>query len=193
MQTINSNSPEEIHGPAQVIAEFELRRQGDTRTSRKLFDYADALREIGRFKDALNIYMTLEAASVPEAHRWKVALFKGQTFQDMGRIGDAELAFRDACKLNGSTVAPVYLAGSLSAQERFSEALQVLENARICPGDQDEVLLNIALNKRALGMLEEAKESLLNALILTPDYNDAIIILKDIDAALLLKAGSKYV
>jgi tetratricopeptide (TPR) repeat protein len=170
-------------GPAEIIARSE--RGGiAAMSSRELFDYADALREVGRKKDALKRYEELESLPVPAGKRWLLYLFKGQTLSDMGRFAEAEQLFRSACELDSSTVPRVYLASSLAAQERFAEAAEVLKMALDCEGDRDEVLLNLALNQRTLGQLEEAKISLERALDLTPEYTDAYDVLKDIRAAL---------
>ncbi len=153
---------------------------------RLLFDYADALRRVGRCKEAIAIYQKLEKDGVPEARKWLVFLYKGTTLREMGKFAESEEAFAEACRLDDSTVPRVYLAGVLAAQERFQEAIDVLKEGLDREGDRDEVLLNIALNQRTLGRLEEAKESLKSALLLTPSYPEALAILEDVKAALAI-------
>ncbi len=171
-------------GPAETILRFETQFREYSLSSKKLFDYADAMRRVGRRNDAIKAYHTLDNLAVPESKRWLIALFRGQTFYDMGKYLDAEIAFREACKLEKGTVPRVYLAGSLAAQERFNDAVGILAEAMEYPGDHDEVLLNMALNQRTLGLLVEAKLSLEKALSLRPDYTEDKDVLIDIDAAL---------
>jgi tetratricopeptide (TPR) repeat protein len=71
-------------------------------SSRELFDYADALRQVGRFGDAIEIYNPLESIPVPKSKKC-VYLFKGDALKEMGRILEAENAFRAACKLDQTT------------------------------------------------------------------------------------------
>lgn len=182
--TPNPDPPSKSPGPAETIARFQARSGDVAPSDRELFDYADALRRVGRGHDALKIYGTLEGKGFPDQWQSLVVLFKGQTFREMGRYAEAEGAFRTACELDGSTVPRVYLAGALAAQERFAEAAKVLEDAADLPGDPDEVLLNLALNQRTLGLLVEAQESLQQALLLTPDYPEATALLADVRAAL---------
>jgi tetratricopeptide (TPR) repeat protein len=181
-----SNQEHREPGPAETIVRFELGKNAFP-TSRMLFDYADALRQVGRHKEALQKYAELTAETLPEDKVWLVALFKGETFLEMGKFSEAEQAFRDACHLELSTVPRVYLAASLAAQERFEEAIIVLSDALHCEGDHDEVLLNLALNQRTLGQLEAAQKNLESALTITPDYTSARVALEDISAALSIE------
>ena len=115
-------------GPAEIIKTFESLTPRPTKP-RALFDYADALRQAGRCREALQIYGQLESASIPEAKRWLIFLYKGTTLGEIGRLAEAEQAFRESCRLDSSTVPRVYLAGTIATQERFQEAVQVLEEA----------------------------------------------------------------
>jgi tetratricopeptide (TPR) repeat protein len=175
-------------GPAETIATVELMDR-DTLGTILLFDYADALRRVGRCKEAIDIYLELEKAEVPERRKWLVFLYKGTTLKQMGKFAESEKAYIEACKLDPSTVPRVYLAGVLAAQERFQAAIDVLEDGLDRDGDRDEVLLNMALNQRTLGKLKEAKESLESALKLTPSYPEASAVLEDVNAALSIKAA----
>ena len=171
-------------GPCEVIARFERPGHDFPRTSRALFDYADALRMVGRRSEAMAAYEELEILSVPEDKQSLIFLFKGQALYDQGKFRAAELAFVSACALDESTTPRIFLAGALAAQERFLDAVAVLSEARERPGDPDEVYLNLALNQRALGMLSEAVLSLESALRLTPSYPEAEEQLVDVRAAL---------
>lgn len=173
-------------GPAVTICRFEQKGLEDI-TTRELFDYADALRQVGRREHALLKYRELGEFLVFNKKAWLVDLYKGQTLYDMGKFAEAETSFRDACDGNPATVPRIYLAGALAAQERFEDALEILRSALDSEGDQDEVWLNIALNQRTLGNLEDAQNSLLEALSLSPSYEAAVNALADVRAALSLK------
>jgi len=172
-------------GPIETIIRFEADREAAT--PRQQFDYADALREVGRTRAALRIFLELESAPIPESKRHLVSLFKGATLQQMGRFREAEEAFRQACLLDATTTSRVHLAGLFAAQERFAEAIDVLRAAVICEGNREEAYLNLALNQRALGQLDEARQSLRLALTLSPGYMAARRMLTDIQAALDLR------
>jgi tetratricopeptide (TPR) repeat protein len=178
-----NNQDRQESGPAETIARFEHDKDTPV-TSRSLFDYADALRQVGRQKEALQKYSELATMPVPESKVWLLALYKGQTLFEMGKFSEAESLFRDACFRDVSTVPRVYLAASLASQERFGEAIEVLTDALHCEGDHDEVLLNLALNQRTLGQLVAAQKNLENALSITPDYPSARAVLDDINSAL---------
>jgi tetratricopeptide (TPR) repeat protein len=158
-----------------------------------LYDYADALRRVGRRSEALSIYELLSNKPVPESKSWLVFLFLGETLSEAGRYAEAEAAFRTAVDLKpGTTVTWVYLAGALANQEKFEDAIQVLHNGLAVPGDHDEVLLNLALNLRTLGRLEDAAERLERALKLNPDYDEAREVLEDVrKACAIRKCGNQ--
>ncbi|MCW1926650.1 tetratricopeptide repeat protein [Luteolibacter arcticus] len=173
-------------GPTETIRMFESKSL-DALSSFQSFEYADALRRVGRCKEALAIYQSLEGADVPAKHKWLIPLYKGKTLQEMGRFAESEQALIEACRLDDSTVPRVYLAGTLASQERFHEAIEVLQDGLNREGDRDEVLLNLAFSQRTLGRLKEAKESLELALTVTPSYPEALALLEDVNAAILFE------
>ena len=176
-------------GPAETIVRFE-RNSEEVVTSRSLFDYADALRQVGRRQQALRMYQKLYALPVAESKVWLVSLYIGETLYEMGKFSEAEMSFREACDHDTTTVPRIYLAGSLAAQERFEEALLVLSEALSREGDRDEVWLNIALNQRTLGDLQGAERSLVEALTITPDYPAALVALVDVRNAISVEASA---
>ncbi len=177
--------PDTEKGPVQTIVEFEMLPPTQQRTSRMLFDYADALRTVGRRRDAEKVYNALDLESVPEKKRWLVHLFRGQLCQDAGRYGEAETLFRTAVSLNPlSTVPWIHLAASLAEQEKFEDAVSVLQGAEDLDGDQDELHLIIGYSLRTLGRLPEAQSHLRKALTITPDYPEALETLNDVTAAI---------
>jgi len=175
-------------GPVETIVNFEALCRLDSADSRSLFDYADALRLVGRRKEARQVYKLLEEAKIPVDRRWVVPLFHGQTLFDVGLFVDAEQFFRIAAKLNPDTTVPcVYLAAALASQERFEDAVNVLQEAIHLLGDRDEVLLNLGLNLRALGRLNEAADYLQQSLSLSPQCEEAIEAFDDVKRALECK------
>lgn len=183
-----SNQERPEPGPAERIVRFE-RSKDEIVTPRRLFDYADALRQVGRRQHALLKYAELADLPVPESKVWLVSLYMGETLYEMGRFAEAERSFRQACDRDSTTVPRVYLAGALAAQERFEEALVVLSNALSCEGDTDEVWLNLALNQRTLGDLKGAERSLIEALTISPGYPAALVALADVRTALYIECS----
>lgn len=176
-------------GPAETIARYETRVERDLLTARDIFDYADALRQVGRKRDALAMYDRLNERSIPPGNRWQVSIFKGVALQDKGLFPDAERCFREACEFNSGTPPRIYLAGALAAQEKFVDAIDVLQDAVNLPGDRDEVHLNLALNQRTVGLLEEAITSARTALSISPNYDEAKELLDDLIAAKAIREG----
>ncbi|MDD5271830.1 MAG: tetratricopeptide repeat protein [Methylovulum sp.] len=185
--TTDNTQPEP--GPAEIIARFERQGSGPPKTI-AIFKYADALRQVRRYHEALQNYELLATLPIPKGKAWLVPLFKGQTFFEMGRFAEAEQAFKDAGDDDPSTASRVYLATALRAQERFEAAIEVLTNALDCEGDRDEVLLNLALNRLSLGQWAAAQNNLEQALAITPDYPSAQTVLEDVRAALALGDGA---
>lgn len=152
--------------------------------SRTIFDYADALRQVGRRRESLHFFDQLDLISMPESKRWLVCLYKGQVLMEIGRFSHAAIEFRRACELDTTTVPRVYLARALADQELFLQAIAELEEALKLEGDLDEVHLNIALNQRAIGRLDLSYRSTLRALEITDGYEPAKRLLRDLEAAL---------
>lgn len=154
-------------------------------TSRMLFDYADALREIGRLSEALLAYDELKSYPIPEEKRWLLPLFRGQTLLEAGQHSLAEQSFREALILNPSTtVASVFLASTFTVQEKFDSAIETLRHALYLKGDIDEVLVNLGINLRAKGKLDDALKYVKEALKISPTYPEALELLEDIQSAL---------
>lgn len=173
-------------GPISIVQIHNSSQNKLSLSNRQSYCYADALHQINRFDEALEECARLKEKLINKisgvnAH---VLVLEGRIWTSLRQYKLAEDAFRKALILDDSTVSYVYLAGALARQECFAEAIQVLEKALLINGDTDEVLLNIALNRRAMGQLLEAKVSLELALLLTPDYTEAKEVLNDISAAL---------
>jgi tetratricopeptide (TPR) repeat protein len=176
---------QEEKGPATIIAEFERRSVVQEPTFWMLFDYASALRRVGRRVDAHRVYDSIDRSTVPKGKEWLLYLNHARLYSDEGRFSEAEKFFRSAVSKNpGSTVPWIYLAGSLAEQEKFEDAIAVLLSAVELDGDRDEVYLNLAYSLRTLGRLDQARDCLQRALAITPDYPEAHEELADINAAL---------
>jgi Flp pilus assembly protein TadD len=169
--------------PSATLRTFENTPSSEV-TSRMLFEYADALRLVGRKNDAAAVYSALVSDDrVPESKRWLVPLFMGQTFMEMGKWSLAESSFRIACELNSTTTSPfVFLGASLTAQEKFNDAISVLKSALDIEGDQDEVLVNLAFNMRAIACYEEAADFATRALQIDSGTREAKELLADLQS-----------
>lgn len=143
-----------------------------------------ALWTIGRCAEAEERLLEAHADFWGRDIEW-VEMTLGDVYRDMLRPQEAERWYRQAVASAPGTTAPyIFLAAFLARRERFDEACDVLERARGATGDLDEVNLNLALNRRALGDLERARAAVLSALEITPDYDAARQRLADIDAAI---------
>jgi tetratricopeptide (TPR) repeat protein len=191
IQKLTRGSNDGYCGPATVIAEFECPKISSSPKPRQILNYADALRLVGRFNDALTVLHRLE--SEMEIVNWRVYLFRGQTLRDAGRFSEAEMCFRQTlAMIPESTIPYVFLAEVLTAQEAFSEALGVLSIGVEKEGDSDEIYLNIAINHRALGNLSEAQRNLELSLVLNPEYEEAKALLHDIMSAIVLRDANTH-
>lgn len=143
---------------------------------------AENLRLLGRYSEASAALAQIHDVNVPQL--WLIRLQRGQIASDQGRFDEAEKFFREALQLRpDSTIPYVYLCTCLRAQERFHEAIDLLECSGPLKGDLDELALNLALAYRALGRYDEAIQKLEHALKVSPDYFDAELCLRDCQMA----------
>ena len=150
---------------------------------------AENLLEIGRVSDAERFLKKVR--SPPLEKRWYVELVHGKLFMARHRPRDAEKHFRKAAKLHHASTAPsVFLADCLIQQEKLEEAERILRKALHANGDIDEVFLNLGLVKRAQGDHRRAKQYLLKALEISPDYPSARKVLADVEACLVFGAAT---
>lgn len=170
-------------GPVEMIARLKDEVARAPNSSKKLFDYANSLREIGRFSESIELYDRILSANISRNNKVAVLLNKGQALKDRGLLSEAEAIFRESCNFDDSTVSSVYLAAVLASQEKFVDAISVLEKSVNSEGDLDEVYLNMALSQRALGLLDDSVLSLTKALSISPDYARAEVLLEDIRKA----------
>ena len=141
------------------------------------------LLEVGRISDAECFLNRIKRNAAPKP--WLIEAVIGQLRLAQFRPTVAEQHFRNAWKLGPSSTAPaVFLADCLLRQEKFDEASSVLTEALKTQGDLDEVYLNLGFIKRATGDYHSARNYLLKALEISPDYPDAKRLLADVELCL---------
>ena len=142
---------------------------------------------MGRSREAEPLLLEAHSDFHGEAIEW-VEMVLGDVCRDTNRPREAEEWYRRAMTSAPGTTPPyIFLAGLLASQERFAEACAVLEQATTASGDVDEVHLNLALNRRALGDLDGARTAALTALQITPNDEDAQRVLTDIESAIRMR------
>ena len=150
---------------------------------------ADNLRLIGRFNEARKILRQI--GEIPESKTWLLNVHRGQIEFDAGNFQAAAQHFEIALKQNrDSTIPYVYLAKVYARMQEDSKAIEILTAGLKAEGDLDEVYLNLAYRYRACGKYRLAKEALVNALRITPDY-EAKAALRDINSVLQMVNKAK--
>jgi tetratricopeptide (TPR) repeat protein len=146
------------------------------------------LLEIGRVSDAERYLNQIRRNAAPKP--WLIEVALGQLCLAQFRPIEAEKHFKNAWKLGRNSTAPaVFLADCLSKQEKFDEANSVLIEAlkgQDDSNDLEEVYLNLGLVERAKGDYCSARNYLLKAIDIDPDYQDAKRVLADIELCLSL-------
>ncbi len=138
------------------------------------------LLELGRISDAELYLDKIRRNAAPKP--WLIEFVLGKLRVAQFRIPEAEKHFRNALNLNSNSTAPaILLADCLLKQEKFDEADNVLTKALKAQGDLDEVYLNLGLIKRATGDYKAARNYLLKALEITPNYSNAKHMLADVE------------
>ena len=174
--------------PTAALVAIEFLHELRPRNTFYAYVRGKALRVVGRHTEAEQLLLEAHANFMGK-DIYCVELALGDVYRDAGRPRQAEEWFRRALASAPDTTAPyVYLAGFLASQERFAEACAVLEGGMNAKGDPDEVQLNLALNRRALGDLDGARVAALKALQLSPDYEHARKTLTDIESAIGMRA-----
>ncbi len=150
----------------------------------QVFVYGDALRDIGRKKDALRVIESLKEKDFEEYAdqvAYRIPMYLGTVYKDMGDLPQAVSLFREALELNSrTTVTYIYLASALHECGEYQESLEVLDRALSIKGDTDEVYLNMALNLRSMKCYQEAYEAVQKALEIDPEYKSANILRDDL-------------
>jgi len=144
------------------------------------------LLEIGRISDAESYLNKIRRNAAPKP--WLIEVALGQLRLAQFKPIEAEKHFKNAWKLGrDSTVPAVFLADCLIKQQKFEEAASVLLAALNAEESiLEEVYLNLGFIKRAQGDYFSARNFLLKALEIDPDYQDAKRVLADIELCLNL-------
>jgi tetratricopeptide (TPR) repeat protein len=161
----------------------------DPNNNRAVYRAAKNLIQLGRISDAESYLNQIRRESAPQP--WAIDAAFGELRLAQFRLPEAEQHFRKACESGRSSNAPaVFLADFLIRQERLREASDVLLEASLTEKDGlDEVYLNLGIVRRAQGEYSVAREYLLKAIEIDPDYEDAKRVFADIELCLKLKAS----
>lgn len=151
------------------------------------------LEESGNKIGALEIWLRL-ARTKPMAGFFCHA---GGVLQDLGRLSEAELAFRSACELDpGMVLASIGLASVQIDGKQFAEALETLD--AVIAHDENALAYGIRGSAlMSLGRYEDALHSLRRAVVLDPSYDEAFYnmgyLLRDADQAEARAAFAKAI
>lgn len=141
------------------------------------------LLEVGRVRDAEIQFNEINQNAAPKP--WLLEYALGKISMAQFNPMEAERHFRTAWKLNPDSTAPAeLLADCLLKQEKFDEAIAVLNEALKASGDVDEVYLNLAVAKRAVGDYKSARQYLLDALKIDPNNSSIKKLLLDVELCL---------
>jgi tetratricopeptide (TPR) repeat protein len=179
----------EADGAGHSASAFELFKRAidrDPGNDTAIYRAVNNLIELGRISDADCLLEKIKRNAAPKP--WLIEAVLGHLRSAQFRLEEAEVHYRNARKLGQSSTAPaVFLADFLMKQEKFSEAADILNEAIKTEGNLDEVYLNLALIKRSTGEYKAARDYLLKALALSPDYESAKRALSDVESWLSLK------
>lgn len=182
----------ENSGPSAETAElFEVLVRVDPDDGLAWFNLGDALRSVGRLKEAEEALLTARELA-PKSHRFTVDARLGMVLSKSGSPADAEKWFRLATS-DGECPGWVWVlrAANLVRNESAKLARECLKAAKL-RGEVDlqEVLLNEALIERCEGNYEAAAHCAEEALKIDPNYEPAKLLLVSIQRATEAK---KYV
>ncbi|MEK8020581.1 MAG: tetratricopeptide repeat protein [Candidatus Parabeggiatoa sp.] len=137
--------------------------------------YGDALRIIGRAKQAMDALLTaLELA--PETEKSYIYGRIGLLCQTYHSPAEAEKWYKRATENESKPVAWLWIlrGSNLAALEEYEKSLNCLQKAsRLKSEERDEAFLNMALVLRAKGQYSPAIEALKQALEINPSYQEA--------------------
>jgi tetratricopeptide (TPR) repeat protein len=156
------------------------------------FSLGDALRSIGRLKEAEEALLTARELA-PKSHRFTVDARLGMVVAKSGSPADAEKWFRLA---TSDSECPgwvwVLRAANLIRKESTKLARECLKAAKLRDEvDLEEVLLNEALIERCEGNYEAAARCAEDALKIDPNYEPAQELLVSIRGAVEAKSYIK--
>ena len=142
---------------------------------------AKNLLQIGRISAAAHYLMQINRHAVPKP--WLIDIAFGELYLAQFKLAEAEKHFRSAWDIGKvSSVPAVFLADYLIKLERFNEASSVLLESLLTAQDElDEVYFNLAIIRRAESNYPAARDFLLKAIEIDPDYQDAARVLSDVN------------
>jgi len=146
--------------------------------------WAESLRELRRYEEAKRCLARARALTSKKGSP-QIAIQYGHLLFAMGDFAGATLAYREAIRFQPSHARGYIYAGfTLLRRGEIQKAIYVLEKGRRCTeGELDELYANLAFAHRAAGTYGEARNALLKALEIDPDYTVAKRALADIEAA----------
>ena len=131
---------------------------------------ADLLLEFGRFADAAAIYRDLLQR---DPHRPGVHMNLGVACMRLGRLEEAERAYRAAPEDGRDAALLMNLGTLLLKQHRYAEARPVLAEARAAGSEEPSLLNNLGVAHLALGEFESAAGQFAAALARNPQHPNA--------------------
>lgn len=139
--------------------------------------------DIGRLSDAETCLARLKWNAAPKP--WLVERALGELRLAQGRFIEAENHFSKAWELNfNGTETGLFLANCLFKEEKFDEAKSVLLGSKRVEDDLDELYRYLGLIERAKANYASARDYLLRAFEISPDYPSGKQILEDVQSAL---------
>jgi Flp pilus assembly protein TadD len=131
---------------------------------------ADLLLEFGRFAEAAAIYRDLLQR---HPHRPGVHMNLGVACMRLGRLEEAERAYRAALEDGRDAALLMNLGTLLLKQHRYAEARPVLAEARAAGSEETSLLNNLGVAQLALGEFAAAAEQFAAALARNPQHPNA--------------------
>lgn len=132
---------------------------------------AMALERAGRRDEAIGHLEKLVALDPAFPGGWTLL---GQMLASLGRLDEAERAYRAACEhLPGDLVGPLALVSLLSAQARTEESVPFIEKAATLAADNADVLAMLAVAMLNTGRLDQARALAGRVLTLHPGHETA--------------------
>src|SRR5947209_4642708 len=155
---------------------------------------AIALRNLKRFQEAVQLLeQTYANANASTKCKYECQYELGLTFEEIGRIDDARLAYNTAHELRPTSTIPIIYRGVMELEVgEFAAAREWLNRALECPeGDFDEAHFNIGSTYLCEQNYPKAIEHYQKAITIDPNYDSAFERLTDAKRALEIREQSE--